>query len=58
MYSTSEFDGLWKHSRLGSAILSQLAFPRECNPNFPGDKSHEDNTVVKEMCKGVAYELD
>ena len=35
------------HSRLGSATLSQLAFPRESNLNFPWEKSHLDNTVVK-----------
>ena len=35
------------HRRLGSATLSQLAFPRESNPNFPWEKSHWDNTAVK-----------
>ena len=35
------------HSRMGSATLSQLAFPGESNPNFPWEKSHWDNTVVK-----------
>ena len=35
------------HSELGSATLSQLAFPRESNPNFPREKSHWDDTVVK-----------
>ena len=35
------------HRRLGSAILSQLAFPREGNPNFPWEKSHLDNRVAK-----------
>ena len=29
-----------KHSRLGSATLSLLAFPEESNPNFPWEKSH------------------
>ena len=28
------------HRRMGSATLSQLAFPMEGNPNFPWDKSH------------------
>ena len=28
------------HCRLGSATLSQLAFPGESNPNFPWEKSH------------------
>ena len=27
--------------------LSQLAFPGESNPNFPWEKSHWGNTVVK-----------
>ena len=35
------------HRRLGSAALSQLAFPEEGNPNFAWEKSHWDNTVVK-----------
>ena len=35
------------HRRLGSATLSQLAFPGERNPNFPWEKSHWDNTVVQ-----------
>ena len=35
------------HRRLGSATLSQLAFPGEGNPNFLWEKSHWDNTVVK-----------
>ena len=35
-------------SRFGSPTLSQLAFPREGNPNFPWKKSHSDNTVKKE----------
>ena len=44
-----EFGGLWKrytpsvHYRLGSPTLSQLAFHREGNPNFPWEKSHFDN---------------
>ena len=29
----------------------QLAFPREGNPNFPWEKSHWDNTVVKKEKK-------
>ena len=51
--SMSEFRGLRKtkapsmHCRLGSMIVSQLAFPREGNPDFPWQKSHQDNTVVK-----------
>ena len=32
--------------RLGSATLSQLAFPREINPTFACEKSPRDNTVV------------
>ena len=35
------------HPRLGSATLSQLAFSEEGNSNFPWEKSHWDNTVVK-----------
>ena len=35
------------HCRLGSAILSQLAFPGEGNPNFPWEESDWDKTVVK-----------
>ena len=35
------------HRRLGSAALSQLAFPGEGNPNFLWEKSHWDNIVVK-----------
>ena len=31
-----------KHRRLGSATLSQLAFPRESNPDFPRAKSQWD----------------
>ena len=41
------------HCRLGSAILSQLAFPGEGYPNFPREKSHWDNTVVKSKCKSI-----
>ena len=37
------------HARLGSATLSQLAFPGEGNPNFPLEKSHLENTVVKKV---------
>ena len=36
------------HPRLGSATLSKLAFPGEGKPNFPWEKSHWDNTVVKQ----------
>ena len=32
---------------MGSATLSQLVFPGESSPNFPSEKSHRDNTVVK-----------
>ena len=35
------------HPMLGSTTLLQLAFPGEGNPNFPWNKSHWDNTVVK-----------
>ena len=35
------------HRSLGSATLSQLAFPREGNPDYPWEKSHWDSTVVK-----------
>ena len=35
------------HSRLGSASLSQLAFPTESNPNLPQEKFHSDKTVLK-----------
>ena len=35
------------HRRLGSVTLSQLAFPWEGNPDFPWEKSHWVNTVVK-----------
>ena len=33
------------HRRLGRATLSQLAFPKETNTNFPWNKSQQDNTV-------------
>ena len=36
------------HPRFGSATLLQLAFPGEGNPNFLWEKSHWDNTVVKQ----------
>ena len=39
------------YRRLGSAILSQLAFPVEGNLHFPWEKSHWDNTVVKSKVK-------
>ena len=39
------------HGRLGSATLSQLAFPGESNLNFPCQKSQQDNTVVKGKTK-------
>ena len=53
LQSMSEFGGFGNtktfsmHSRLSSVTLSQLAFPGESNPNFPWEKSHWDNTVVK-----------
>ena len=34
------------HPTLGSATLSQLAFPGEGNPDFLWEKSHWDNTVI------------
>ena len=37
------------HPRVGSATLSQLAFPAEGNPNIAWEKSHWDNTVVKKV---------
>ena len=37
------------HIRLGSATLSQVAFPVESNPNFPWEKSHWNDTVVKSL---------
>ena len=46
---------LHMHSRLGSAILSQLGIPGKGNPNFPWEKFHWDNTVVKSnnKCESV-----
>ena len=43
------------HRRLGSAILSQLGIPGKGNPNFPWEKFHWDNTVVKSnnKCESV-----
>ena len=35
------------HHRLGSMTLSELAFPRECNLNFPWEISKWNNTVKK-----------
>ena len=35
------------HCKLGSVALSQLAFLRERQPEFPMRESHRDNTVVK-----------
>ena len=35
------------HRRLGSTTLSQQAFPREGKLNFPWEKPHWDNPVVK-----------
>ena len=37
------------HRRLGSATLPQLAFTGEGHPNFPFEKFHWDNTVVKSI---------
>ena len=37
------------HRRLGSATLSQLAFPGESNTNFAWEKFQWDNTVVKKI---------
>ena len=41
------------HHRLGSATLSQLAFLRESNQNFPWEKTQTGNThtVVKKKKK-------
>ena len=39
------------HPKLGRTTLSQLTFPGEGNPNFPWEKSHLDNTVVKSKVK-------
>ena len=41
--------------RFGSATLSQLAFPGESYPNFPREKSHWDNTVVKKVFKKTFF---
>ena len=43
------------HSRLGSATLSQPAFPGEINPNFLWEKSQWDNTVVKTFFFNIKY---
>ena len=37
--------------------LLQLAFPKESNPNFPQEKSHQDNTVVKRLFWGCFFFL-
>ena len=42
-----------KHQACTIVTVSQLAFPREGNPNFPWRKSHWDNTVVKSKRKVV-----
>ena len=39
------------YCRLGSATLSQLAFPRESNPNFSWEKSHWDSKKFKKKKK-------
>ena len=36
------------HGRLGSATLSQLAFPEESDPNFLWEKSQWDNRFCNE----------
>ena len=45
------------HHRLDGATLSQLAFPRKSNPNFPWEKSQWDNTVIKVTvkCEGRGF---
>ena len=35
------------HRRVGSATLSQLAFPEESNPNFLMEKPQWEDTAVK-----------
>ena len=45
------------HGKLGSATLSQLAFPREGNPNFPSVKSHWGNTVKKKIIQSKKVPL-
>ena len=42
------------HQRLGSATLSEFAFPEESNSYFLWQKSQKDNTVVK---KGIKLEI-
>ena len=44
-YGNTKTPGM--HCRLGSTTLLQLAFPREGNQNFPWEKSHWGNPVVK-----------
>ena len=39
--------------KLGSAILSQLAFPGEGDPNFQREKAQWHNTVIKKIIKYV-----
>ena len=41
---------------MGSATLSQLAFPRQSKSNFPREKSHWDNIFVKKK-SSMAYIL-
>ena len=43
-----------KHRRLGSATLSQIAFPGESNPNLWREKSKWENTVVKKKKKKLS----
>ena len=47
------------HRRLGSATLSQLAFPGEGNPDFPWEKSHWDNVKKRTLepisCVAVGF---
>ena len=44
------------HCRLSSVTLSQLAFPKEGNPNFPREKSHWNSTAVKSKVKNCPSE--
>ena len=41
------------HCRLGSATLSQLAFPGESNPNFPWEKSPNVEQCKRLVCTAV-----
>ena len=48
-YGNTKTPGI--HRGLGSATLSQLAFPWESNPNFRWEKSHWGNTLVESKWK-------